>query len=177
MSDQYVGEVRMFGGTYAPRGWALCDGRLLSIAQNAPLFSLLGTIYGGDGQTTFALPDLRGRVPMHQGQGLGLSDRTIGEVAGVENVSLTTLEMPIHNHPAMASTAAGSSTTPSGSVPASPSGNNAKLYAIPGTNSIDVSPMAAAIQPDGNNLPHSNMMPALCVNFIIALDGIFPSRN
>jgi microcystin-dependent protein len=177
MSDQYLGEVRMFGGNFAPRGWALCDGRLLSIAQYSTLYALLGTIYGGDGTTTFALPDMRGRVPIHQGQGNGLTSRTIGEKAGTENVTLLVTQIPQHNHAAMASPDAGSQPGPANNVPATPQGA-AEFYVVPGTSGIVPAAMAASsIATDGGSQPHPNIMPSLCVSFIIALAGIFPSRN
>jgi microcystin-dependent protein len=178
MSDQYLGEVRMFGGDFAPRGWALCDGRLLSIAQNNALFSLLGTVYGGDGQTTFGLPDLRGRVPVHQGQGGGLSNRVMGEFGGTENVTLLLTQIPQHNHAAMASTNAGNQPGPASGVPATPQGTGAEFYVVPGANTVVPAAMApTSIAADGGSLPHPNMMPSLCVSFIIALTGAFPSRN
>jgi microcystin-dependent protein len=178
MSDPYLGEVRMFGGNYAPRGWALCDGRLLNISQNSALFSLLGVAYGGNGQTTFGLPDLRGRVPMHQGQGGGLSNRVIGEMAGTENVTLLITQIPQHNHAAMASTGAGNQPGPANNVPATPQASGAEFYVVPGASSVVPAAMApSSIATDGESQPHPNMMPSLCVSFIIALTGAFPSRN
>ena len=170
MSDPFIGEIRMFGGNFAPRNWALCDGQLLSIASNTALFSLLGTTYGGNGQTTFGLPDLRGRVPVHQGQGPGLSDRTLGESAGTETVTLLPTQMPAHHHPGAS---AGTATlgNPGGSLPGS---GAAAIY-------VDTPPgltMSTATQPPrGGGQPHPNLMPYLCINFIICMAGIFPSRN
>src|SRR3954452_13991751 len=126
MAQPYVGEIRMFAGNFAPAGWAMCAGQLMPIAENDTLFTLIGTTYGGDGQETFGLPDLQGRIPIHQGQGPGTSSYTIAEKGGVESVTLTTQHIPVHNHGYMASTAGGSSGTPQDSIPASPP--VAKLY-------------------------------------------------
>ncbi|MFN2608075.1 MAG: phage tail protein [Acidimicrobiales bacterium] len=170
MSDPFIGEIRMFGGNFAPRGWALCNGQLLSISQNTALFSLLGTTYGGNGQTTFGLPNLQSRVPMHAGQGPGLSPRTLGEVAGEESVTLTTTQMPAHGHLASGTNTAGAATRPGGNVPAATS---AGAYGPSPTDPMNGSFIASA----GGSQPHDNMSPYLVVNFIIALEGIFPSRN
>lgn len=171
MSEPFVGEIRMVGFNFAPRGWATCDGQILSIAQNTALFSLLGTTYGGNGQTTFALPDLRGRVPIHQGQGLGLSLRTIGEVAGVENHTLNGNEMPMHNHLVSANNEGSTTGRPGGAVP-SVSGSN--IYAGSGDGTT-MNPQMIGLA--GGSQPHNNMQPFLVINFIIALEGIYPSRN
>lgn len=181
MTQQFVGEIRMFGGTFAPQGWALCNGQLLSIAENEVLFVLIGTTYGGDGVATFQLPDLQGRLPIHQGTGGGLSPRTIGEKSGSETVSLTTNTMPSHSHGIIATTAVGSVGGPSASVlPATPTGGTAvnTLYVVPGSSAFVQAPMAAtSVAPTSGGLPHDNMMPFLCSSFIISLVGIFPSRN
>jgi microcystin-dependent protein len=181
MSDPYLGEVRMFGGNFAPQGWALCNGQTLAISENDALFVLLGTTYGGDGQTTFGLPDLRGRVPMHQGTGQGLSPRVMGQIGGEESVTITMTTMPAHSHGVNATTAAGSLSGPGPTaLPATPTGGTAatSLYVVPGTSSFVQAPMAAtSIGYTGGNQPHDNMMPFLCATFIIALQGIFPSRN
>jgi microcystin-dependent protein len=181
MTDQYLGEVRMFGGNFAPQGWALCSGQLLSIAQNSALFALLGTTYGGDGQSTFGLPDLRGRVPMHQGTGQGLSPRVIGEISGVETVTIVSATMPAHAHGVTATTAVGSLTGPGPTaLPGTPTGGSAvnTFYVTTGTSSLVPAPMAAtSISVTGQTGPHDNMMPFLCTNFIISLVGIFPTRN
>jgi microcystin-dependent protein len=178
--EPFLGEVRMFAGSFAPLGWALCNGQLLSISQNDALFALMGTTYGGDGQVTFALPDFRGRVPVHQGQGPGLPAFIMGQAAGQESVTLTTQAIPSHTHVLGASSAvpaavpAGGidlSTTPM--VPASPS-PKPKMYADP-TVLAAMSPQAIA--PVGGSQPHNNMAPFLALNFIIALEGIFPSQN
>lgn len=170
MSEAYVGEIRVFAGNYAPQGWALCDGSLLSIAQNEVLFSLLGTTYGGDGQTTFALPDLRGRLPIGMGQGPGLTMRTIGESTGVETVTLTTSQLPPHTH-AFAAGATASSNAPQDKVPAAVTGFN--LYSDSATS---MQPLAAGtVHPMGSGQAHDNMMPSIALSFIICLNGIYPS--
>jgi microcystin-dependent protein len=181
MTDQYLGEIRMFGGNFAPQGWAFCNGQTLSIAENDALFVLLGTTYGGDGQTSFGLPDLRGRLPMHQGSGAGLTPRTIGAASGTETVTLTINTIPAHSHGMTATTAVGSVTGPGPTaLPATPTGGTAvnTLYVVPGSSTIVQTPMAStSVTPTGGGLPHDNMMPFLCTSFIIALTGIFPSRN
>lgn len=173
MADPYLAEIRMFGGNFAPRGWALCNGQLLSIAQNTALFSLLGTTYGGDGKTTFALPDLRGRAPIHFGQGPGLTPRDLGESDGTETVTLLTTEMPAHTHLLNCNNSVQftSSPTPEGSVLGTVDSLN--LYA-PNANTT-MSPTSIGVS--GSSQPHNNMQPYLCVNFIIALEGIFPPRS
>ena len=170
--DPFIGEIRMFGFNFCPRGWANCDGQLLPIAQNTALFSLLGTIYGGDGRTTFGLPDLRGRVPIHEGQGPGLTNRRLGEKGGAEDVTLAIEEMPEHRHQAMASTAKGTSISPKGRVWAKKKGT--KIYKSgPPNKAMDPS----AIETEGAGMAHENMPPFTTIRFCIALTGIFPSRN
>ena len=175
MSEPYVGEIRMFAGNFAPRSWALCDGQLLAVAQNDALFSLLGTIYGGDGRTTFGLPDLRGRLPMHMGSGPGLSPRNIGQKQGAESVSVGASQVPSHNHDMRAAAIPGTQNVPAGGLLAS--SPSVRIYRpqppLAGSNlaSNAIGPSAGAA------LPHSNLMPFQCVNFIIALFGIYPSRN
>jgi len=181
MSEPFLGEIRLFGGTFAPRGWVFCDGRLLSIAQNSALFALLGTTYGGNGQSTFAVPDLRSRVPLSQGQGVGLSNYQLGQSGGVEAVTLTSAQIPAHQHALNATTATGSTTTPGPTVmlatPVEP-GVSTSLYTVPGTSTVNPQPMAAqSIGTAGGNQPHSNMMPTQAIVYIIAVEGIFPSRN
>ena len=173
MSEPFVGEIRMFAGNFAPRGWAYCDGQLLNVSQNDALFSLLGTIYGGDGRTTFGLPDLRGRVPIHAGTGLGLSQRRLGSRGGEENVTLTAPEVAGHNHDLKGSSNFGSDTSPAGGVPATGAGAN--LY-----NSAPSSPTTMdndAVGNTGGGQSHTNLMPFQCIHFIIALFGIYPSRS
>jgi len=170
--EPFIGEIMMFAGNFAPKGWAMCNGQLLPIAQYTALFSLLGTTYGGNGQTTFALPDLRGRVPVHPGQGPGLSNYDLGQQSGSENVTLTTTQIPAHAHTFApgCSTQVPNAESPANAVPANldpnqtfstePNGNMR-----PGNSSTV-----------GGSQPHNNLQPLLCINFIIALEGIFPSR-
>lgn len=176
--DPLLGEIRMFGGNFAPRGWALCNGQLLSIAQNTALFSILGITYGGNGQTTFALPNLQGRIPMHWGSTPGLSPHTLGEAAGTETVTLLTTQMPMHNHLLGASNATGGTDDPTGNVMGKPldsTGNPAYEYVTGSAPNVQMN--VQSIQPAGGSQPHANMQPYLCVTFIIALEGVFPSRN
>jgi microcystin-dependent protein len=165
MSQPFVGEIRMFPGNFAPQGWAFCDGSLLAIDQNTVLFELIGTTYGGDGQQTFALPDLRGRVPVHQGNGF-----VIGQSGGSEIVTLTVSQLPAHSHVPQANNAGGSD-NPSGNVWAK---TNAKAYSNQAPNAAM---NAAALGSVGGGQPHDNLMPFLTVNFILSLFGIFPSQN
>lgn len=169
---QYVAEIRMFGGTFEPQGWAFCDGRLLPIANNEALFTILGTTYGGDGETTFALPDLRGRTPVHMGQGPGLTNRILGEKAGEETHTLTTNEMPTHTHGAGAASGVGTSPSPQNNVWAG-SSNADNQYA----SSANTTMKAGAIQSVGGGQPHDNMPSYLAVNYIISLEGVFPSQS
>ena len=173
MSDPFIGEIRMFAGTFAPRSHAFCDGQLLAISQNSALFSLLGLIYGGDGRTTFGLPEMRGRIPVHQGQGPGLSNRPIGQRSGAEDVTLNVTHIPAHSHQIQADTAAGSQSNPAGQfLAASP---NVRVFRPVAPNTV----MAAdAISNSaGGAQQHDNVMPFTCIHFIIALSGDFPSRN
>lgn len=174
MSSAKIGDIKMFAGNFAPRNWAFCNGQILSISQNTALFSILGVTYGGNGQTTFGLPDLRGRVPIHSGnsQGPGLSNYTLGQAAGTENVTLLTNQMPAHNHLLSASSSAGTSASPNNGFPAVLDAGNG--YAA---SSNGAALNAAAIGTAGGNQPHPNVQPYLAVNFIICLFGIFPSRN
>ncbi len=171
-----IAEIRMFAGNFAPRTWAFCQGQILSIAQNTALFSLLGTTYGGNGQTTFALPDLRGRVPVGTGQGPGLSNITLGEVAGEENHTLILTEMPQHNHAATAPAAATSDTeTPASNKAPGPVSLGAGVSNAFGTASTNLARPTIGVA--GGSQPHNNMQPYLGMNYIICLQGIFPSRN
>jgi microcystin-dependent protein len=174
MSDPYIGQIVLFAGNFAPRNWAFCMGQLLAISQNTALFSILGTTYGGDGQTTFALPDLRGRAPLQQGQAPGLPSYTLGEVSGVPTVTLLSMQMPMHNHTLNVDPNSGDQITPQGHVLAAEASGAAAIYAS--------SPIAASMNPmtiglAGGNQPHDNMQPYLGINYIIALYGIYPSRN
>ena len=173
MSEPFVGEIRMFAGNFAPRGWAFCNGELLAVSQNDALFSLLGTIYGGDGRTTFGLPEMRGRIPLHQGTGPGLSARKLGAKAGEEKETLTTNHLPSHTHDFNANKAAATGSDPQGKVLAMTSGANRIYNAV--AQNTDLA--ASSIADTGGSQPHNNLMPTLCINFIIALFGIYPSRN
>ncbi|HEX8700013.1 MAG TPA: tail fiber protein [Myxococcaceae bacterium] len=176
MSEPYIGQIIMFAGDFAPRGWAFCDGSLLSIAQNTALFSILGTTYGGDGRTTFALPDLRGRVPVQPGQGPGLSRYELGQSAGAENVTLLITNIPAHNHPLGAHGGQGDSPSPDGTVPAITVDPNTQQPLNSYSSTITGTMAPASVGLSGGSQPHQNMQPYLCINFIIALEGIFPSR-
>lgn len=169
MSQPFYAEIRIFGFAYAPRNWALCQGQLLPINQNQALFSLLGTTYGGNGQTTFALPDFRGRAPIHMGQGNGLPNFNLGQAGGEENHTLATTEIPVHGHTAVASTAAADASTPVGNYWAA--GN--QIYA----SSANATMRTDALGTSGSGQAHNNMQPYLTLNFSIALIGVFPSRN
>jgi microcystin-dependent protein len=171
MSNPYVGEIRLFAGNFAPAGWMFCQGQLLSIAENEVLFVLIGTTYGGDGQSTFALPDLRGRVPVHQGQGPGLSPRMLGELGGDETITLTPNQLPVHTHALHASPAAASGTAPGGALLAAT--GVASYDTAAGTTAMAASAVGSA----GGNQPHENMAPTLAVNYIISLFGIYPQQT
>lgn len=174
MSEPFVGEIRMFAGNFAPRGWAFCDGQLLAVSQNDALFSLLGTIYGGDGRTTFGLPDMRGRIPLHQGTGPGLSARRLGSKGGAEKVTLTTNQLGSHTHSFTGNTALATTDAPQGRVVATPDPGSFRVF----ESDAPVTDMAAtSITNTGGTQPHTNLMPTLCINYIIALFGIYPSRN
>jgi len=166
----FIGEVRLFAGNFAPRNWALCDGQLLPIAQNTALFSILGTTYGGDGRSTFGLPDLRGRVPIHAGSGPGLSPRTLGQKGGEEAHVLTTEEMPGHSHTLNARNQRGNTNIPSGNVLA----RKKNFYSTKAQNAMLSN---GAISTAGGGQAHNNMPPFQALNYIICLQGIFPSRN
>jgi len=173
MSQPFIGEIRMFGGNFAPLNWALCNGQLMAIDQNTALFALIGTTYGGDGVQTFALPNLQSRFPMHQGQGPGLSNRILGQLDGTETVTLTVNQLPAHAHPAICSSGGGDSETPVHNFWATdPMGNTAAYTTAP-----DSQMLASAIGTTGGSQPHDNMKPFLVINFIISLFGVFPSQN
>jgi microcystin-dependent protein len=166
MAQPYVGEIRMFAGNFAPAGWMFCEGQLLPISENETLFQLIGTTYGGDGESTFALPDLRGRLPIHQGSGFILA-----ETGGAEDITLTVSQIPAHSHPFLASTNAGTSSNAQGNDICSSTSLNLYLEG----QAPDVSLNAAVVAPVGGSQPHTNFQPYLCVDFIISLFGIFPS--
>lgn len=176
MADPFLGEIRMFAGNFPPRGWAFCDGQLLPIAQNTALFSLLGTIYGGDGRTTFALPELRGRVPMHSGNGPGLTSRPQGQKSGQENVTLAANELPEHSHTAKCVVPAGNSNDAANNYWADDAGVSSGTYHT-GAGATFANMNAGAITGGGGGQAHNNMQPYLCIQYIIALQGIFPSRS
>jgi microcystin-dependent protein len=165
MAQPYVGEIRMFAGNFAPAGWNFCSGQLLPISENETLFQLLGTTYGGDGESTFALPDLQSRIPIHQGNGFILA-----ETGGAEEITLTVQQIPAHSHAELASSAAGQSSAPPNNVMATIVGN---IYNPNASNLVSMN--AQSIGPVGGSQPHTNLQPYLCVNFIISLFGIFPS--
>jgi microcystin-dependent protein len=169
MGQPFLGQIMMFGGNFAPQGFAFCNGQLMAIAQNDALFALIGTTYGGDGVTTFGLPDLRSRIPIHQGQGPGLGNYVLGEVLGTETVTLTTNQIPQHNHIVTATQA--TTNLPSGNTFGG--GGVAAYKAGPPGPSMN----AAVVNPNSGNQPHENLMPFLVITFVIAVEGIFPSRN
>jgi len=173
MAQPYIGEIRLFGGTFAPVGWAFCNGALQSISQNPAMYQLLGTTYGGDGVNTFGLPDLQGRIPLHQGQGGGLQNYVLGQKGGAETVTLTVGQLPSHSHTALGSATGGAASTPANNT----WGNNAianKSFG-PGT-SANASMNAGSIGMTGGNQPHDNLLPFVVLSFIIALQGIFPQQ-
>lgn len=172
MADPFVAEIRIFPFNFAPKGWAWCDGQLLPISQNTALFSLLGTTYGGDGKSTFALPDLQGRAPMHPGQGPGLSLHDLGETGGSETVTLLESEIPAHSHPLMSLPASANRTNPENNTLARSSAGTP--YAAPGGALVFMAP--ESLTPAGGDQPHNNMQPYLTFYFCIALQGVFPQR-
>lgn len=169
MAQPYVGEIRMFGGNFAPAGWMFCEGQLLPISENETLFQLIGTTYGGDGESTFALPDLRGRIPIHMGTGPSGTTYQLGETGGVESVTLTVNQIPVHSHALLAAGVVANDPNPAGNVPAESSA--VALY----QSGAPSAAMANSIGLVGGSQPHENLQPFLCVNFIISLFGIFPS--
>lgn len=174
MADAFLAEIRIFPFNFAPTGWAFCDGQLLPISQNTALFALLGTTYGGDGKSTFALPDLRGSAPMQPGQGQGLSLRDLGEMSGVESITLLQSEIPVHTHSVMASTEDGEARIPTANRVLGRSLGGFAYQSDVSTNRVTMSPQAIA--PAGGSLPHNNMQPYLTLTFCIALQGVFPQR-
>jgi microcystin-dependent protein len=178
MATPFIAQVTLFPFNFAPKGWATCSGQLLPISQNTALFSLIGTFYGGDGRSTFALPDLRGRVPNGMGQGPGLSPYDIGEVAGAESVTVLVSQLPAHSHALQATSAAGTTNSPSNALLAQGVGGSSRgrftvnTYASSGTSAT-----LTPLPPVGGNLPHNNMQPSWVLNWCIALQGIFPARS
>ena len=172
MAQPYVGEIRMFAGNFAPAGWMFCEGQLLPISENETLFNLIGTTYGGDGQSTFALPDLQGRLPIHMGTGSFGTTYQIGEGGGVEQVTLTPNQIPTHSHPFLASGDTGNQVNAPGNLPSNSQGAIPYIEDAP---TLDMN--AQIVAPVGGSQPHTNFQPYLCINFIISLFGIFPSQT
>lgn len=171
MAEPFIGQIVMFGGNFAPRSWALCNGQLLSIAQNSALFSILGTTYGGDGRTSFGLPDLRGRVAMHPGNGPGLAGRSLGQKGGTQTTTLTAQNLPPHSHAMRGNSGQPDESNPEGGFPANSGATGEDLYAATGNVNMGTTGNV------GNGASFSNEPPFQCVNFIIALQGTFPSRS
>lgn len=172
MAQPYIGEIRMFAGNFAPAGWSFCDGQLMPISENDALFTLIGTTYGGDGQETFALPNLQSRIPIHQGTGPSGVTYQIAEAAGTESETLTLQQIPVHNHPLLASMGTGTQNSPAGEVLAS--GSSVSIF----RPQAPTQPLAAqTLNPAGGSQPHENMVPFVCINFIISLFGIFPQQT
>jgi microcystin-dependent protein len=176
MSEPFIAEIRIFAGNFAPRSWAFCDGQLLPISNNTALFSLIGTTYGGDGRTTTALPNLEGRAPMHPGRGPGLTERRLGQKLGVETVTLTEAQIPSHNHTVRASSSPGTGNMPGNSASIATAGFGDNLYQTDITNNV-VSMSPETLSSTGGSQAHQNMQPYLVLNFIIALQGLYPSRG
>jgi microcystin-dependent protein len=176
MANPFLAEIRIFAGNFAPQGWALCQGQLIAISQNTALFSLIGTFYGGNGTSNFALPNLQGSAPLHQGQGPGLSPRSIGEVGGETAVTLLATEMASHNHAVTAQAGSGTQATPAGGFFAEARSGRALLKPY-STDAANTAMAATAIGSVGGNQPHNNLQPYQVLTFIIALQGVFPARN
>ena len=174
MSEPFIAEIRIFAGTFAPRAWAFCNGQLLPISQNTALFSLVGTTYGGDGRTTFGLPDLQDRAPMHPGDGPGLTPRRLGDTGGTTFVTLTEAQMPPHQHGLRGTDAAAASEEPSLPIPGRSAPLGDRQYRKVGVQPAAMQP--SALSAEGGSQPHNNMPPFLALNFIIALQGLYPSR-
>lgn len=175
MADPFVAEIRIFSFNFAPNGWAFCNGQLLPISQNTALFSLVGTFYGGDGKSTFGLPNLQGSAPLAQGQGPGLSQRFLGESSGSDTITLLSAEMPIHPHTMMGSSDVADNSVPTNAMVAKPLGRGNNLYKAATTPLVPLNQFA--LGQTGGNQPHNNLMPYLTLNFCIALQGIFPPRT
>lgn len=167
--DPILGSIILFAGNFAPKGWAFCSGQTIAISQNSALFSLLGTEFGGDGVTTFCLPDLRGRVPMHAGNGPGLTPRVVGETVGTESVTLLTAEIPAHSHDLTVANVAADNDRPSGDMI-----GRSQIYTATATPTAALNPLTISVS--GGSQPHANIQPSLCINYIIAMEGIYPSR-
>jgi microcystin-dependent protein len=174
MADPFVAEIRIFPFNFAPKGWAFCDGQLLPISQNTALFSLLGTVYGGDGKSNFALPDLKGRAAMHRGQGAGLSPRSLGETSGSDTITLLQSEMPAHTHGMLAAVNPALVKVPSPDVALARSRSANAYQSNSSANLVQLAPQT--LSPAGGSLPHNNMQPYLTLNFNIAMQGVYPPR-
>jgi microcystin-dependent protein len=174
VSDPFVAEIRIFGFNFAPKGWAFCNGQLLPISQNTALFSLLGTTYGGDGKSTFALPNFQGSAAIGQGQGAGLSPRFLGEESGTQSVTLLQTEMPAHNHLVGADSIVGDTNAPSPGVSLARSHNATAYQSVTNANLVQLNPQTLSVA--GSSFPHNNMMPFLTLNYCIAMQGVFPPR-
>lgn len=177
MAQPYLGEIKLFAGNFQIRGWAYCNGQLLSIANNDALYTLLGTTYGGDGVNTFALPNLQSRIALHQGTGGGLNTRVLGEASGVENVTVSPNQLPSHTHQVIATTVEGTTSSPANALPATPALPSAFLYLNGAATGTDAPPNAGSISSTGGNQPHNNIMPVLALNYLIALEGVYPTQN
>ncbi|QNH10743.1 tail fiber protein [Xanthomonas sp. SI] len=175
MATPFIGEIRMFGFGRTPQNWQACDGSLLSIAEYETLFMLIGTTYGGDGQNTFAVPDLRGRLPLHQGQGVGLSNYVLGQISGTETVTLLGPQLPVHTHALVATTAAATATAPAGLLPAAVAGDVFYATDVSGATAVGMSTQSTTLT--GGGLPHDNLMPTLTVQYCISTGGIFPQQS
>ena len=176
MGQPYIGEIRMFGGNFNPNGWAFCNGQTLPISENDALFTLIGTTYGGDGQETFNLPNLQSRVPLHMGTGPDGTTYQIGEMSGVESVTLTTQQIPVHTHPMIASTAA-STTAPTNALLTVPTSSQQGVNTYNNAPATMVSLHPSSITPQGGSQPHENVQPFLCISFIISMFGVFPTQT
>lgn len=176
MSNPYIGEIRMFAGNYAPEGWLFCDGAQLAIAENDALFNLIGTTYGGDGQSTFNLPDLRGRVPVHQGGASSGTNYPLGMLAGAEQVTVSTPQLPVHTHVVNVSSA-GTSQSPAGAILASAANTQNTIMRVYSNNAPDTNLVSSTITSTGGGQPHANIQPSIGINFIISLFGIYPSQQ
>lgn len=177
MAQPFLGEIKLFAGNFQIRGWAYCNGQLLSIAQNDALYTLLGTTYGGDGVNTFALPNLQSRVALHQGTGGGLTTRVMGEASGVENASVSSAQLPSHTHQTIALTGTPTGTSPANALPSAVVAPALAYVSGSSSGNTDMSPNATAISSAGGSVPHNNIMPILALNYLIALEGVYPSQN
>ncbi|MFA5962619.1 MAG: tail fiber protein [Sphingomonas sp.] len=177
MAQPFLGEIKLFAGNFQIRGWAYCNGQLLSIAQYDALYTLLGTTYGGDGVNTFALPNLQSRVALHQGTGGGLTTRVIGEASGVENASVSSSQLPSHTHQTIALTGTPTATSPANALPSAVVAPALAYVSGASSGNTDMLPNATAISSAGGSVPHNNIMPVLALNYLIALEGVYPSQN